>query len=288
MGRKKNKKKQRGAGSAGTGAEEEAPRLPKAPERISRPFAEALAGVRVPKKRSGASTEKQGARDDARRKRASAKMAAAGVTRGRDTTKAAPTPPEYGYEDRVAYSQTYAGVAPLARRRQGTRLGDPAVVKGGTTGRAPERSDAAPVSVAQEDAARARLAALVSGGIRFHVTREPDGYVEGARHGTPSSMLKALRSPRARPEASLDLHGMQAAEAVRELVRFVRVEQRRGVRLVRVVHGKGLHSEGGIGVLGDQVVVALSSGGAAPFVQAFVSASHKDGGTGALLVQLTR
>ncbi|MBZ0117984.1 MAG: Smr/MutS family protein [Sandaracinaceae bacterium] len=89
-------------------------------------------------------------------------------------------------------------------------------------------------------------------------------------------------------ESSLDLHGLRASEAEAEVARFVRREHRRGVRRVCIVHGKGLHSEGGVGVLADRVVRALTEGLAAPLVVAFATAPADLGGTGALLVELAR
>ena len=61
-----------------------------------------------------------------------------------------------------------------------------------------------------------------------------------------------------------------------------------GLRCVRVVHGKGLHSDAGGPVLGEQVLESLTKGGAASLAIAFVSAPDTLGGSGALLVELTR
>ncbi len=81
---------------------------------------------------------------------------------------------------------------------------------------------------------------------------------------------------------------MRGDEAEREVARFVRAAQRRGVRRVCIVHGKGLHSDGGAGVLRERVLHALTEGGAAPVVMAFATAAHERGGTGALMVALVR
>lgn len=175
-------------------------------------------------------------------------------------------------DDRIAWHDAFAGVKPLGAKDRARASIEP-------VRRPPALSEG-------DEEARARLAALVAGGVRFDVMREGDE-VRGARSGTGESVLRALLRDDARPEASLDLHGMRAAEAEREVVRFVRAEQRRGVRRVLVVHGKGLHSNGGA-VLGDVVVRALTEGGAAPVVRAFVTAPHGYGGSGALLIELTR
>ena len=139
---------------------------------------------------------------------------------------------------------------------------------------------------AEEDA-RARLAALVGGGVHFTIERSAER-VFGSRGGVRKRALRELESRSVSIEGTLDLHGMRAAAAARELTRFVRAQHRRGRRRLLVVHGKGLHSEGGVGVLGARVVEELTAGGAAPLVLAFASAHPDLGGTGALIVQLVR
>lgn len=271
------KKKRRG------GAEDEPEfRLPKAPERLASPFADALKGMKPAEK----STAKAAAHAPVKR---GASTEAAPPAPAAAPKSATPQPPKYSYEDRVAFNRAFSGVRPLAKKKAGERLADPGVVR--PEGEPPRRAAAGtgtPAETEREEVARARLAQLVAGGIRFDVDRDEDGHVVAARVGTSPTIVGALRAGRARPDASIDLHGMRADEAEREVVRFVREHHRRGDRLLRVVHGKGLHSDGGAGVLGDRVVHALSEGGAAPFVQAFCTAPPHDGGTGCLLVQLAR
>lgn len=144
---------------------------------------------------------------------------------------------------------------------------------------------AAPLRSADEEA-RARLGALVAGGVRFEIERE-DELVRGRRVGTPPSVDAELGRRGVAPEGILDLHGKSGAEAERAVVRFVRARQRRGARRLCIVHGKGKHSEGGLGVLRERVIHALTEGGAAPVVLAFSTASQELGGSGALVVQLT-
>lgn len=177
--------------------------------------------------------------------------------------------------DRTAYFDAYAGVKPLQaseRGRASARVAPPPEV--------PARS-------AVDDEARARLVALVAGGVRFEVEREGDE-LRGLRVGTPEAVLRALLRRDAAPEASLDLHGMRGEQAEMEVGRFVRAQQRQGARRICIVHGKGNHSPGGLGVLRDYAVHALTEGAAAPFVRAFATASLAWGGSGALLVELTR
>jgi DNA-nicking Smr family endonuclease len=146
-----------------------------------------------------------------------------------------------------------------------------------------------PAERQRDDEARARLRSLVGGGQRFDV-REDDDYVEGLAVGTPETVMRQLlrASPTGLPK--LDLHGAREHEVEARVSRFVRSEAKRGTQRVLVIHGKGLHSgpEGpqGRSVLGRATVVALTAGGAAPLVRAFVSAPTALGGTGALLVEL--
>ena len=243
-------------------------KLPKVPERLSSPFASALAGVKAepPEPKRPA---RKGAPDVAPVRRAR--------ERKPDPKPAASAENEYRYEDRVAMSQAYRDVKPLGKPR-------------GRAGAPPPRRVVAPVvpggEPVSEARARERLAALVAGGIRFEVAFDEDGRVTGSRPG--SRALADLKNGRARPEATLDLHGARGDEAEHETIRFVRDQERAGARVVCIVHGKGLHSEAGVGVLRDRVIHALTEGGAAPFTLAFTTASSDNGGGGALVVRLGR
>ena len=55
------------------------------------------------------------------------------------------------------------------------------------------------------------------------------------------------------PQATLDLHGEIAIVAERKTVSFVHVSQAEGLKTVRIITGKGLHSPGGKAVLPDVV-----------------------------------
>jgi DNA-nicking Smr family endonuclease len=173
-----------------------------------------------------------------------------------------------------ALNQAYRGVEPIRRTQRKRKAGVPDV--------SPIRRRA----VDPEDvAARARLAALVGGGVRFEV-RWDDGFVQALRAGGASSALSRAGSARFEPEASLDLHGHQRAEAQRVLGEFVRAEHRRGARRLLVIVGKGQHSADGVGVLGSAAVETLTAGVAAPLVLAVASAHPTLGGKGALAVVL--
>ena len=180
-------------------------------------------------------------------------------------------------------NDVYSGVTPLSQTRG--RVGQRAARK------MPSAPSEAAAEVRQRDlmedqAARKRLGALVGGGVMFVVDEVGEGLREAVRHGVSARELKRLRSPRFHPEATLDLHG-ESREAVELLVsRFVRQHHRRGCRYVLLIHGKGLHSEAGVGVLGAAVFSALTAGGAAPLVRALTLAHPQLGGSGATAVML--
>jgi DNA-nicking Smr family endonuclease len=52
---------------------------------------------------------------------------------------------------------------------------------------------------------------------------------------------------------TLDLHGLDVRDALRETEQFLRHARDSGIGSVRIVYGKGRHSRGGRGVLRDAV-----------------------------------
>lgn len=142
----------------------------------------------------------------------------------------------------------------------------------------------APEERASDALARARLASVVAAGVQFEIRRD-EGWIEGIRRGASPSVLRALQRARIPDSDTLDLHGARASEAAERVARFVRDAHRAGVRRIRIVHGKGLHSEGG-GVLAEVVLRVLTEGAAAARTIAFVTAPPEQGGAGALLVEL--
>lgn len=181
--------------------------------------------------------------------------------------------------DRTIYFEAMLGVRRIdggPKQRAGRAVATPPPAPDPTEGR-------------RDDEVRARLRALVGGGERFDV-REEDDYVEGLASGVPESVMRHLLRATPTGLATLDLHGARQHEVEPRVSRFVREQQKRGGMRLLIIHGKGLHSgpEGprGRSVLGRATVLALTEGGAAPLVRAFVSAPTALGGTGALLVEL--
>ena len=84
------------------------------------------------------------------------------------------------------------------------------------------------------------------------------------------------------------MRGLSAAVARDSLLTFLRKMRAQGERCVLVIHGKGLHSPGGAGVLRGEMSAWLSQGAAAASVAAFASQADADGASGAMLVLLRR
>jgi DNA-nicking Smr family endonuclease len=103
------------------------------------------------------------------------------------------------------------------------------------------------------------------------------------RPGLQDSVLRKLRRGQFPVGAEIDLHGLTATEADAALRRFLGGARARGVRCVRIVHGKGQRSGERGAVLKSEVNALLEN---SPAVLAFVSASREDGGTGATWVLL--
>ena len=102
-----------------------------------------------------------------------------------------------------------------------------------------------------------------------------------ARPGVRAQALRQLR--RQHVEDELDLHGLTVADARALLVRFLERCRRNGLRHVRIIHGKGLRSPHGEGVLKSKVASWLVQ---RQDVLAFREASASGGGSGAVVVLL--
>lgn len=237
--------------------------MPKVPEKLASPFKNALGSLK-----------QQLVEQD--KLKASKPQAA---------PRPAPPPPPtrkqkaMAADDATALSLAMQGVKPLTGGR-------PERVPG-TTPRVATRTDkVAPFAGGAEADARRRLEALVAENVSFQIERDRD-YVRGLRTGSQARVLREL-ARKLRANRTLDLHGMIQRDAREAVVHFVRGSFRDGLDILRIVHGKGNHSEGGQGVLRDAVVLALTETVAAQNVLAFVTAPEPLGGSGALLVELKR
>ena len=108
-----------------------------------------------------------------------------------------------------------------------------------------------------------------------------------AAEDPPAAALRAAQSRRLaalKPQGRIDLHGMSAEEAARELEDFLARSARAGLEKVLVVHGKGNHSAGEpvLGKVARRIIEASPSAGR------FGEAAREQGGSGALWVLLRR
>jgi DNA-nicking Smr family endonuclease len=103
------------------------------------------------------------------------------------------------------------------------------------------------------------------------------------RSGIGTDVLRKLRRGHWVVQDAVDLHGLNREEARLQLGEFLGASLRRGLRCVRVIHGKGLRSPGREPVLKGKVQLWLAR---REEVLAFCEAPRNQGGSGALLVLL--
>lgn len=103
------------------------------------------------------------------------------------------------------------------------------------------------------------------------------------RTGLPRDILRKLRRTHWVIQDDLDLHGLTGDEASLETAAFLAECKRRGLRCVRIVHGKGLRSAGREPVLKRRIRKLLTR---RDEVLAFVEPRATQGGGGAVVVLL--
>ena len=123
----------------------------------------------------------------------------------------------------------------------------------------------------------ARLAILEGDDVEF----EDDGVF--LRAGLPRDILRKLRRTHWVIQDHVDLHGHTADEAAEATAAFLADCRRRGIRCVRIVHGKGLRSRGREPVLKRRIRRLLTR---RDEVLAFVEPRAIHGGGGAVIVLL--
>lgn len=112
---------------------------------------------------------------------------------------------------------------------------------------------------------------------------ETDEELSYAREGIGKDTLRKLRRGHWVIQSQLDLHGLRSDEAREALADYLRNACRKGLRCVRVIHGKGLGSVNKEPVLKRKVRNWLVQ---KDEVIAFCQARPVDGGSGALMVLL--
>lgn len=114
---------------------------------------------------------------------------------------------------------------------------------------------------------------------------QPGDMLQFARDGVQNNTVRKLKRGQYRIQDELDLHGLTVKEARQLLSDFLIEMQQRGITSVRIIHGKGHHSDGRGPVLKGNVAHWLTQ---RDEVLAYCSARPADGGTGALYVLLRR
>lgn len=102
-------------------------------------------------------------------------------------------------------------------------------------------------------------------------------------NGVSRLTLRKLRRGHYPLQDRLDLHGLDTDGALSLLLEFLQLVSRRRLRCVLVIHGKGLHTQGGEGILKSRVRNWLAR---REEVMAYCEASPTLGGSGAVLLLL--
>jgi DNA-nicking Smr family endonuclease len=127
------------------------------------------------------------------------------------------------------------------------------------------------------------LVASVSDEFEIDTLLHTDDELSFRRPGVGPDVLRKLRRGDWVIQDEIDLHGCRTDEARELLAAFLRDALKRGVRCLRIVHGKGLGSKDRQPVLKGKTRVWLAQ---REEVIAFCQARPAEGGSGALVVLL--
>ena len=130
---------------------------------------------------------------------------------------------------------------------------------------------------------RAALADSLSDNVPDEIAAESGEELVFRRNGIGHDTVRKLRRGHWSIQDNLDLHGLVVEEARGLLSAFLHDSVKRGLRCVRIVHGKGYRSANGEPVLKRKVASWLTQRDA---VLAYVQAKPADGGSGAVVVLL--
>jgi len=115
----------------------------------------------------------------------------------------------------------------------------------------------------------------------LHAELESDENTFYLKKGHSPEIINKLRRGYWTIQQSLDLHGFTSDEAKIKLVGFLNVCQKKGIRCVRVIHGKGFGSVNKEPILKKRVRGWLIQ---KQEIIAYVEAPRHDGGSGAIIV----
>lgn len=131
------------------------------------------------------------------------------------------------------------------------------------------------------------LADLLLGKLEFAL-HHTDEYIEGFVVGIDPLVLGRLRAGHYSPEAHIDLHGYNSAQAQDNLMIFVKNAYYRNMRTLLIITGRGKNSPNGMGVLRADLQEWLTKEPFKRVVLAFCTAQASDGGPGAVYVLLRK
>lgn len=146
-----------------------------------------------------------------------------------------------------------------------------------------DRPKPRPLPIQHERDEQAALAESIYAPTPLELRLEGGDELHYLKEGTPRTILRDLRRGRWVVEAQIDLHGATRDQA-RDILAEAMVQwKKKGIRTVRIIHGKGLGSPGK-----DPVLKKLVAGWLMNYddVVAYCQARVHDGGAGALIVML--
>ncbi len=130
---------------------------------------------------------------------------------------------------------------------------------------------------------QAALRATISDDFDVETLLDTDDALSFRRPHVGPDVPRKLRRGHWALQAEIDLHGLTRDAARDALATFLVEAVKRGLRCVRVVHGKGIGSPGRVPVLKSKVRSWLAQSAS---VMAFVHAPPAHGGHGAVMVLL--
>ena len=189
-----------------------------------------------------------------------------------ETDKTVPPPPklETDLTDEEAFEAAMGDVLPLGWSSTPLRLPAPLQLES---------------EASEEDEGLRELESFLAGRGEMDAFATGEA-VEGAWSERGRRYLGRLRRGEYSVQDHLDLHGFGLAWARDAIDGFLKRARERGYTCVRIVHGRGTHSQTEPAILKRAVTKWLSSRRLSRAVIAFASARWKDGGSGAVYVLL--